>query len=104
MILLAGESWRKKSSEEYNMGILDSTASTVISTGIMTLKATNPNAWAAFKKSMKCIAVAVGALNEIFDDDTVTAEEINKVMDMAQDYGAARTLQDMLWGVLKHIK
>lgn len=86
------------------MGIAEDTGAKILTTGIVTLKATNPDAWAAFRKSIKCIAVAIGALNEVFDDDKVSAEEIGRVMDLAKDYGATRTLQDMLWGVLKHIK
>lgn len=86
------------------MGLTDEIGANIVSTGVIALKTSNPIAWAAFRKSIKCIHVAVGALDEIFDDDKVTAEEINRAMVLAKDYGATRTLQDMLWGVLKHIK
>ena len=59
---------------------------------------------AAFKKGLKCVAMGVSALDEVTDDDKVSAEEISNVLAMAKDYGAIRTLQDMLWGLLKHVK
>jgi hypothetical protein len=86
------------------MRIIEDTGSKILTAGIASLKLANPNAWAAFKKSLKCVATGVCALDEITDDDKVSSEEISKVLAMAQDYGAIRTLQDILWGLLKHVK
>ena len=86
------------------MRIIEDTGSKILTAGIASLKLANPNAWAAFKKSLKCVATGVCALDEITDDDQVSSEEISKVLAMAKDYGAIRTLQDMLWGLLKHVK
>jgi hypothetical protein len=85
-------------------GIIDDAGSKLLTAGIVSLKLANPNAWAAFKRSLKCVAMGVCALDEITDDDKVSAEEVSNVLAMARDYGAVRTLQDMLWGLLKHVK
>lgn len=85
-------------------GMIDDAGSKLLTAGIASLKLANPNAWAAFKRSLKCVAMGVCALDEITDDDKVSAEEVSNVLAMAKDYGAVRTLQDMLWGLLKHVK
>jgi len=85
-------------------GMIEDAGSKLITAGIVSLKVANPNAWTAFKKGLKCVAMGVSALDEVTDDDKVSAEEISNVLAMAKDYGAIRTLQDMLWGLLKHVK
>jgi len=90
--------------EETKSGLLDDAGAKLLTNGIVALKIANPVAWTAFKKGLKCVAVGAAALDEVTDDDQVSSQEIQKVMGMAQDYGAVRTLQDVLWGLLKHIK
>ena len=85
-------------------GMIEDVGSKLLTAGIVSLKVANPNAWTAFKKGLKCVAMGVCALDEVTDDDKVSSEEISKVLAMAKDYGAIRTLQDMLWGLLKHVK
>ena len=85
-------------------GMIEDAGSKLITAGIVSLKVANPTAWAAFKNGLKCVAMGVSALDEVTDDDKVSAEEISNVLAMAKDYGAIRTLQDMLWGLLKHVK
>jgi len=83
---------------------LDDIASETVSKGIMALRATNPAGWAAFKASLKAVAVGAGSLSQAMEDDKLSADEIQGAIGMVQDYGAARTLQDAIWGIMKHIK
>ena len=85
-------------------GFFENVGASMLSNGITAMKTANPPAYQAFKVSLKCVAVGTGALNEILDDDKASPEEILKVLQLAQDYGASRTLEDMIWGILKHIQ
>lgn len=89
---------------ETSPGFLENVGAGLASMGIVELKTANPVAWQTFKKALKCVAVGSAALDEVTDDDKVTPEEIRKVLKMTNDYGASRTLEDMVWGILKHIQ
>jgi hypothetical protein len=85
-------------------GIIENAGSKLLTAGIVSLKAANPKAWAAFKVTLAAIAKATTELEKITNDDNVTEEEISNVLTMAKDYGAIRTMQDMLWGIFKHVR
>jgi len=84
--------------------MLGSAGAKLLTSGIVALKTSNPIAWAAFKKGLKCVAVGAAALDEVTDNDAVEPAEIQKVLILAKDYGAIRTLEDLIWGLLKHVK
>lgn len=90
--------------EEIKSGLLDDAGARLLTNGIVALKTANPVAWSAFKKGLKCVAVGAAALDEVTNDDQVSSQEIQKVISKAEDYGAVRTLQDLLWGLMKHVK
>ncbi len=94
----------RRDGEEVSPGFFENVGAQMLSNGITAMKTANPAAYQAFKVSLKCAAVGAGALDEVLDDDKVSPEEILKVLQMAQDYGASRTLEDMVWGILKHIQ
>jgi hypothetical protein len=89
--------------EDESPSFFENVGAGLVSEGIAALKTARPDAWAAFKASLKCVAVGSAALDEVTDDDHVTAEEIRKVFKLVQNFGASRTLEDMVWGLLKHI-
>jgi hypothetical protein len=91
------------SNETNTTDMLGDAGAKLLTGGIVALRTANPAAWAAFKKGLKCVAVGSAALDEITDDDQVKAEEIQKCLTRAEDYGAFRTLEDLLWGLLKHV-
>lgn len=92
------------SEENGTTDMLGNAGAKLLTAGIVALRTANPVAWATFKKGLKCVAVGSAALDEITDDDQVKAEEIQKCLVKAEDYGAIRTLEDLLWGLLKHVK
>lgn len=94
----------EKDDEEVKPGFLENAGSKLLSSGIVALKKTSPDGWKMFKTGLKCVKVGASALDEVTDDDNVSPGEIQKVLQMAQDYGATRTLEDLLWGLLKHVK
>lgn len=90
--------------ENQGTGILEDVGAQLLSNGIVYLKTANPAGYHAFRVGLKCVAVGSAALDEVLDDDKVAPAEILRVLIMARDYGAIRTLEDLLWGLLKHVK
>jgi len=91
-------------SENMSTGFLENAGAKLLTSGIVALKSSSPEGWKRFKVGLKCAAVGAAALDEVTDDDQVSPQEIQKVLQMAKDYGAIRTLEDMLFGLLKHIR
>ncbi|RPH75834.1 hypothetical protein EHM76_00745 [bacterium] len=89
---------------ENKPGFLENAGSKLLSSGIVSLKKTSPEGWKVFKTGLKCVKVGAAALDEVTDDDRVSPGEIQKILQTAQDYGATRTLEDMLFGLLKHVR
>ena len=83
-------------------GFFSNLGAQMLSNGIIAIKTANPAAYQDFKACLVSVAVGAGALNEVLDDDKVSPAEILKVLQLVQDYGASRTLEDMIWGILKH--
>ena len=86
------------------MGPIENAGALLVNNGIIVLKKTNPAAWGAFKVGLHAVAVGSTELDNVTDDDNVTAKEITACLEKATNYGAARTLLDMIWGLLKHVK
>ena len=85
-------------------GFLENAGARVLTSGIVALKNSSPEGWKRFKIGLKCVAVGAAALDEVTDDYQVSPQEIQRVLQLAKDYGAIRTLEDMLFGLLKHIR
>lgn len=94
----------EKDAEEVKPGFFENAGGKLLTSGIVALKNTSPEGWKMFKVGLKCVAMGSAALDEVTDDDQVSPGEIQKVLQMAQDYGATRTLEDMLFGLLKHVR
>ncbi len=86
------------------MGIIEDAGARIITAGIVGLKTTNPTAWGGFRTGLKAVAEGLAELVKVTDDDQVTADEIEDVLQGAASYGSARVLQDILWSLVKHVK
>jgi hypothetical protein len=86
------------------MGIIEDAGARIITTGIVGLKTANPAAWGAFKIALRAVADGSAKLVNVTENDDVSAQEIEDVLQEAVNYGAARVLQDILWSLVKHVK
>lgn len=90
--------------ENAQPGFFEDAGARLLSNGIIALKNSKPAGWANFKLGLKAVAKTATTLDEVTDDDMVTGEEVLKALQSARDYGAFRTLEDMLFGLLKHVR
>jgi hypothetical protein len=86
------------------MGIIEDAGARIITTGIVGLKVANPEAWSTFKVALQAVAEGSTKLVRVTDNDDVSAQEIEDVLQSAASYGSARVLQDILWSLVKHVK
>ena len=71
-----------------------------IGKGIETVRALNPAAYAGFKAVVGVAAEVLTRLDTVLADDKVSADEINSILDEAQNTGAGRLVVGLVSGAL----